>query len=190
MKRTQAFLIFGFVIATALAIGFYMQREEEKSIRLKVEKVLTSIINEKNRMEIALNKRVNEKEKTISYLLAKLDKEMTIRTRLAQNLNRSNRRFTFASMQPKKPVELEKIIVSSMLEAEGRVLAVDKKNDIVVVNLGAVNDLKNGDRLSIYRGDNFIANAELVKVQNRLSAAMILPGQNKDIDVQVNDLVK
>ena len=95
-----------------------------------------------------------------------------INLKLAQNLDRSSKRFAVATRN-KKPVELEKIIISSLLEAEGRVLAVDKQNDLVVINLGSMNNLKNGDKLSIYRGDNFIANAELVKVQDKISAAII-----------------
>ena len=189
MKKTQAFIVMGFIITTTLAIGLFMQKEEEKNIRIKVENMLTSIINEKNSMEIALNRSINEKEKTISFLLAELDKERVIRTKLTENLSRANKRFGTALAQAKNPVELEKIIVSSLLEAEGKVLAVDRINDLIVINLGASNNLKNGDRLSVYRGDDFIANAELIKVQDRLSAAMILPGQN-DIDVQVNDWVK
>jgi hypothetical protein len=190
MKKTQAFVVMGFVVVLALAIGFYMQREDERNMRVKVEEMLSSLINEKNLSEIKLNRKIQDKERFIAYLSASLSKEKLINSRLAQNLERSAKRFTVAS-QHKKPVELEKIIVSSLLEAEGKILAVDKQNDLVVVNLGAINNLKNGDRLSIYRGDSFIANAELVKVQNRISAAMILPGaSSKDLKVEVNDTVK
>ncbi|MEK6732084.1 MAG: hypothetical protein AABY55_00505 [Candidatus Omnitrophota bacterium] len=190
MKKTQAFLVMGFIVVLALAIGFYMQKEDERSMRIKVEEMLSSLINEKNLSEIKLNKKIQDKERFIAYLSASLSKEKLINSRLAQNLERSTKRFAVAG-QHKKPIELEKIIVSSLLEAEGRILAVDKQNDLVVVNLGAINNLKNGDRLSIYRGDSFIANAELVKVQNRISAAMILPeASNKDLKVEVNDTVK
>ena len=116
MKKTQAFLIMGFILATALAVGFFMQKENEKNIRMKVEGMLISVINEKNSIETALNKRIREKEKTINYLLARLDKERIIRFKLTQNLDRSNKRFSLAAMLAKKPVELEKIIVSSLLE--------------------------------------------------------------------------
>ncbi|MDP2911145.1 MAG: hypothetical protein Q8N76_02295 [Candidatus Omnitrophota bacterium] len=190
MKKTHAFLVMGFVIVLALAIGFYMQREEERNMRVKVEEMLSSLINEKNLSEIKLNKKIQDKEKFIAYLSASLSKEKLINSRLAQNLERTTKRFAVASHN-KKPVELEKIIVSSLLEAEGRILAIDKQNDLVVVNLGAINNLKNGDKLSIYRGNSFIANAELIKVQDRISAAMILPGAgNKDLKVEVNDTVK
>ncbi|MDP2912318.1 MAG: hypothetical protein Q8N76_08320 [Candidatus Omnitrophota bacterium] len=190
MKKTQAFMVMGFIIALVLAIGFYMQKEDERNMRIKVEEMLSSLINEKNLSEIKLNKKIQDKERFIAHLSASLSKEEMINSRLAQNLERSAKRFAVSSHN-KKPIELEKIIVSSLLEVEGRILAVDKQNDLVVVNLGAINNLKNGDRLSIYRGDSFIANAELVKVQNRISAAMVLPGtSSKDLKVEVNDMVK
>ena len=190
MKKTQAFVIMGFIIVSALAIGFYMQKEDERNMRVKVEEMLSSVVNEKNISEIKLNKKIQDKERFIAYLSASLSKEKLINSRLAQNLERSTRRFAVAS-QRKKPVELEKIIVSSLMESEGKILAVDKQNDLVVINLGTINNLKNGDKLSIYRGDSFIANAELVKVQDRISAAIILPeASNKDLKVEINDTVK
>ena len=190
MKKTQAFLVMGFIIAVALAIGFFMQMQDEKNVRVRVENMLGAVIKEKNIIELTMGQRLQEKEKLISYLSASLLKEKLINSKLARNLERSSKRFAIAS-QNKKPVELEKFIISSLLEAEGRVLAVDKQNDLIVINLGAMNNLKSGDKLSIYRGDSFIANAELVKVQDRISAAMILPEtSDKGATVEVNDTVK
>ena len=190
MKRTQALAVMSSIIAAALAIGFFVQMKEEENSRIKAESILSSVIKEKDGIEIALNRKIQEKEKLISYLSASLFKEKTINSKLAQNLERSSKRFAMAS-RTKKPVELEKIIISSLLEAEGRVLAVDKQNGLIVVNLGSINNLKNGDRLSVYRGDDFVANAELVKVQNRISAAMIIPSDRSgDVKVEINDTVK
>ena len=190
MKKTQAFLVMGFIIATALALGFFMQKEEEKNTRIKVESVLSSVIKDRDSLGAEMADKIQEKEKVISYLSASLSKEKLINSKLARNLDRSSRRFS-AARSNKIPIELEKIIVSSLLEAEGKILAIDRQNDLVVVSLGAMNNLKSGDKLSIYRGDIFIANAELVKVQDRISAAMILPADSaKDIKVEVNDIVK
>jgi len=190
MKKTQAFLVMGFIIAAVLAIGFFMQKEEEKNARIKVESMLSSVIKDRDALGAEMANKIQEKEKVISYLSASLSKEKLINSKLAQNLDRSSRRFSVARGN-KIPIELEKIIVSSLLETEGNILAIDKQNDLVVVNLGAMNNLKSGDKLSIYRGDRFIANAELVKVQDRISAAMVLSTDSvKDAEVEVNDIVK
>lgn len=190
MKKTQAFLVIGFIVAVTLAVGFFMQKEDERNSRIRAENMLSAVIKEKEDLAINMDQKLQEKERLIAYLSASLSKEKTIHSKLAENLGRSNRRFLAAA--PKKAIELEKIVVSSLLEEEGKVLAVDKQNDLIVVSLGSLNNLKNGDRLSVYRGNNFIVNAELVKVQNRISAAMILPGDSmaKDVTVEVNDTVK
>lgn len=190
MKKTQAFVVMGFIIAIALAIGFFTQMQEEKSSRVKAENMLGSVIKERDAIEAIMTKKVREKEKLISQLTASLSKERIIVSKLTENLARSSRRFASADLF-KKPIELEKIIVSSLLEVEGKVLAVDKQNDLVVINMGAMNNLKNGDNLSIYRGNAFIANAKIVKAQDKISAAMIIPANNaKDIKVEINDTVK
>jgi len=190
MKKTQAFLAMGFVIALALAIGFFTQMQEEKSSRVRTENMLGSVIKDRDSIEAVMNRRLQEKEKLISYLTASLSKEQLIISKLTENLERSSRRFAAAS-QPRRSIELEKIIVSSLLDVEGKVLAIDKQNDLIVINLGAMNNLKTGDKRAIYRGDSFIANAEIVKVQDKISAAMILPEDRaKDINVEINDTVK
>ncbi len=190
MKKTQAFLAIGFVVTVALAIGFFTQLQEEKSARLKAENMLGAVIKERDTLKVVMSKKLQEKEKLISYLIASLSKEKLIISKLTENIERSSRRFAIAG-RAKKPIELEKIIISSLLETEGKVLAVDKQNDLVVINLGAMNNLKSGDKLSIYRGDNFIANAEIVKVQDKISAAaIILANSSKDIKVEINDVVK
>ena len=190
MRKTQAFLAMGFIIAAALAIGFFVQKEEEKNARVKAESMLSSVIKDRDALGVKMADKILEKEKVIAYLSASLSKEKLINSKLARNLDRSGRRVSVVRGN-KIPIELEKIIVSSLLEAEGRVLAIDRQNDLVVVNLGAMNNLKSGDRLSIYRGDRFIANAELVKVQDRISAAMIISEDSaKDAEIEINDIVK
>lgn len=190
MKKTQAFMIIGFIVSMVLAVGFFMQMKDEQSARIKAENMLSSVIKETEKITMDMRKSLQKKNEIISYLSATLYKEQTINAKLTENLERSSKRF-LAAVAPKKSVELEKIVISSLLEAEGKVLAIDKQNDLIVINLGSMNNLKSGDKLSVYRGDNFVTNAELVKVQDRISAAMILPeSSSKDMKVEVNDTVK
>jgi len=196
MKKIQAFLVFGFVITLIFAIDFFIQKETEKSKRIAAEKNLVAVIEAKEKTEQGLNKKIEtilaqieEKEKAVNYTLAALSKEKKINDMLATNIKRANTRLNLIA-QNKKAVELERIVVTSLNEVEGRVLAVDKANDLIVVNLGVKSNVKNGDKLSIYRGDEFIAKAELVKVENNVSAACILSGGRKDVDVKVDDSVK
>ncbi|MFA4991304.1 MAG: hypothetical protein WC569_01825 [Candidatus Omnitrophota bacterium] len=199
MKRTQAFIVLGFVVSFMLTIGFFMQASSEREKRVTAERNLFSVIEAKKASEARFNKQlesasnlIREKDIVVSNLLTELENSRQSNIKLSQKLALLNTRIAL-NKEKKRAVELEKIVVTSMLEAEGKVLAVDKENDLVIVSLGSVNNAKNGDRLSIYRGKDFIANAELVKVQSEISAAMLLSGgkaKNKDIDVKVNDLAK
>lgn len=188
MKRIQAFSTLGFVVMFLLCVGFFMQKEDERNKRLEMEKILASSVEEKSHMETALKGEIQEREKKIEYLFARLEKAQKINARLTANIQRRSSRLYLAA-QNKKEVELQKIVISSLQELEGKVLAVDKQSDLVVINLGDINSVKAGDRFSIYRGSEFIANIELVKVQNQLSAGAIL-SEKKDIKIAVNDLVK
>lgn len=199
MKRTQAFIVLGLVVSFMLTIGFFMQARSEKEKRVTAERNLFSVIEAKKASEARFNKQlglaynlIREKEMVVSNLLTELENSRKTNIKLSQKLALLNTRIAL-NKEKKKAIELEKIVVTSMLEAEGKVLAVDKENDLVIVSLGSVNNAKNGDKLSIYRGKDFVANAELVKVQSEISAAMLLSGgktKNKDTDVKVNDLAK
>jgi lactam utilization protein B len=188
MKKTQAFLVLGFIVTLSLCAGFFMQKENEKNKRIKVENVLISFVQERDKLTIELNKRLQEREKKIDYLLAALDRERKVKTKLVSKVKSKGKLINLA-LTDKKDIELEKIVVTSLSEIEGKVLAVDTQNRLVVINLGSSDNVKAGDRFSIYRGNDFIADIELVKIQSSLSAAAIL-SEEKDIKVAVNDLVR
>lgn len=195
MKKLQAFLVIGFVVTLTLSIGLYLQKETEKDKRVAIERTFNSIMEANKRLEASLNKKIDmalatikEKDALIKNMSGQLWKEKIIRSKLTQNFERTHARFKSIA-SAKKAVELEKIVVSALTDVEGKVLAIDKQNDLVVVSLGAINNLKSGDMLSIYRGKDFIANAQLVKVQERISAAMVLD-RAKNSEVQIDDTVK
>ena len=187
MKKIYAFLILGLVVSLILSVGFFMQKESEKDKRVKTEQKLALFMNEKNKLTLQLNKTISEKDKEVSCLLAKLDKEVRMNAVLTANINRKYSRIGMAEAVT-KPIELEKIVVSSLAEIEGKVLAVDNQNDLVVVNLGNRDGVKTGDRFSVYRGSEYIGNIELIKIQNQLSAASVSLDE-KGIKVAVNDLI-
>jgi hypothetical protein len=165
-----------------------VQKENEKNRRVKVENMLISFIQERDRTEAELKKSLQERDRKINYLSAALDKERKIKTQLVSKVKAKGGLINLA-LRDKKGIELEKIVVASLPEIEGKVLAVDTQNRLVVIDLGSSDNVKAGDRFSVYRGNDFIANIELVKIQNSLSAATVLQ-EEKDIKVAVNDLVR
>lgn len=182
MKKIQAFVVLGFVLCFVLAIGFFMEKESIRAEKTVLTNQLGHVMGAKKVLEAS----ISHKEKTINYLLAKLEKSESIRKRLSNNLERTNLRMA----QYQNEINLEKIVVSSLNDVEGKVLAVDKLNDLIVVSLGANDNIKVGTRFSVYRGSDVIAKAELVKVEKNVSAAAILGNEDKNINIEVNDKIK
>jgi len=191
MKKLQTFLVLGFVVMVFLSIGFFMQKEKEKEKRLRVENILVSYIQERDKTEAEWRKTLKDRDRKIDYLLGELKKEKKIKSRIISKVKAKGKviNLAFQTLQPKKGVELERIVVSSLPDIEGRVIAVDPENRLVVVNLGRKDNVKPGDRLSVYRGNDFIADIELVKIQNQLSAGAVLSKDNQ-IQVTINDIVR
>jgi polynucleotide 5'-kinase involved in rRNA processing len=88
-----------------------------------------------------------------------------------------------------KNIELEKIVVKSTQELTGKVLSLDKERGFIVVDLGNDNNLKLGDVLSVYRDDKFIGKAQVEKIEEKTSAAVILTPW-KEAEFKESDVVK
>ncbi|MFA5008235.1 MAG: hypothetical protein WC546_03330 [Candidatus Omnitrophota bacterium] len=76
-------------------------------------------------------------------------------------------------------------------EAKGLILSIDRKNNLFVINLGIKNDIKEGRHCRVFIGDKEVANAEIISVRYKLSAALIddiKPGY-KIGDIRENDKV-
>lgn len=56
---------------------------------------------------------------------------------------------------------------------KGAVLSLDRKSSLVVINLGRKEDVKEGDKLHIFKEDTQIAGGEIISVRYRISAAVI-----------------
>lgn len=193
MKKIQAFLILGFVVTLCLSIGFFVRGEKERGKRIETERLLMSSLENYDRLETEMSRlnkdlsdKLHHKEKAIGYLLAKLEKEKVIKEKLVSNIGRKTSRLADVG---KRDVELEKIVVTSLSEAEGKILGVDTDKGVVVINLGSRDNVRLNDRFRVYREGAPIGSVELIQIQNQLSAASIL-SQKEDIKIAVNDSVK
>jgi len=70
----------------------------------------------------------------------------------------------------------------------GEVLIVNKKFGFAIVNMGKYDGLGLGDLLGVYRKDKFLAEAQVEKLYDRMSAATLLP-QYKKITLKPGDQV-
>ena len=78
-------------------------------------------------------------------------------------------------------IELDKIVVSpsgsnsKSPKEEGRVLTVDTENQFVIVNLGQKDGIAEGTTLSIFRGQEYVGDIQVTRVQPDMSAADFIP---------------
>ncbi|MBP6342384.1 MAG: hypothetical protein KA403_00445 [Candidatus Omnitrophica bacterium] len=74
-----------------------------------------------------------------------------------------------------KEVELDKIIVSKSDSSKGRILSVDKETEFVIFDMGSKSGVKQGDVLSVMRGDDYLGDIKVSRVQEEMSAADLIP---------------
>jgi len=55
----------------------------------------------------------------------------------------------------------------------GVILSLDKKNNLMVINLGRKDNVKDGDRCRIFKKDKMIARAQIISTRYRIAAAFI-----------------
>jgi len=162
-----------------------------------------------NSRKISLEKRVQELKESKDELARRLSEMEIMLTEgvtqiggLKQRIDsiKSGAKTEYFNKQEKKDsVELPAIVVrpqpdSSALKAGsaeasvvGKVLAVNRDNNFVIVDLGQDAGLKIGDTLKVYRGERAIAGIEAIQIRRNISACDI----KREADpIKIGDIVK
>ena len=187
------------IILLILSTTLYILKEKEKSLRIAKELELQQTIEAKGVIENNLaeaKKEIVAKDEQIKLTLDKLEREITARketeaqlvlvTKEKMTLEEKVEALTAALP---KSIDLEKIVIKGTQELTGRVLAFDKEHTFVVIDLGAENNLKLGDVLSVYRDDKFIGKVQVEKIEGKTSTAVILTPW-KSMEFKESDVVK
>lgn len=193
------------IILLATSVTFYMLQEKEKELRIDTQRRLAESVGEKKKVENELivtikakeiiEEKLQEKEHQIKLVLDKLEKEIIARreAQIQLVIAMQEKRILAARMREvmvtPKNIELEKIVVKTVPELAGKVLVINKERAFIVVDLGRVDKLMLGDILSVYRGSEFIGRVQVEKVEEKVSAAAILPDW-KDTEFKENDEVR
>ncbi len=88
----------------------------------------------------------------------------------------------------KDKVELDKIVVNPNDGTRGKILSVDKDAEFVVCSLGLKQGIKAEDVLSVYRGEEYLGDVKVSRVQQDMCAADIVPPFSSR-KVRKNDIV-
>ena len=82
---------------------------------------------------------------------------------------------TPAAQSADKEVVLDKIVVNKTDTVKGRVLSVDKETEFIIFDLGAKSGIKQGDVMSVVRGQDYLGDIKVSRVQDEMSAADLIP---------------
>lgn len=74
----------------------------------------------------------------------------------------------------KPKVELDKIVVNPNT-LKGKILSIDNEADFVITNVGLKQGVKIGDIFSVSRGDEYLGDVKVTRVQDEMSAADLIP---------------
>lgn len=186
-------------------ISLYIFKEEEKKLRIYAEGELNQVIERKKIIEDNLittakakdgiEKELNKKSRQVRLTLNILKREITTRRQAEARLVTAimgkeilEERIKQFKETP-RTVELEKIVIKPASELVGKILVVNKEYAFIALDLGSRDNLKLGEVLSIYRNDEFIGRVQLERVEEKISAAAILP-EWKNVEFKENDMVK
>ncbi|MDD4879857.1 MAG: hypothetical protein PHR22_05350, partial [Candidatus Omnitrophica bacterium] len=132
-----------------------------------------------------------ESEKTsraaVQEQFDKLQKEYAAAQKKLDDLQVANQSLSkqVEELQAKKEVDIGRIVVKPGVEAEGKVLVVNKEFNFIVVAAGNNKGITPGVTFGVYRNNKLVAKAQVEKVYETMSAANILPdsGEIKEGDI-------
>ena len=170
----------------------------------KAEKLAAQIADERRAKEDALAK-ISDKDREIEDIKTNWESEKLSRTALQDQFDKlqkeysnlqdqlksvktanSNLQKQVEDLQSKKEVELDKIVVKPGVEAEGKVLVVNKEFNFIVVAAGNNKGITPGVTFGVFREGKLVAKAQVEKVYETMSAANITEGS----DIKEGDIAK
>ena len=158
---------------------FQIAQKEKESIQLKLD----NLASESKHQSVGIEEELQNEISVRTEIEAKLDSAMKEQQRL-QNMITQLRLGVDGGQeqvdvfdQPlfDRQVNLDKIVVIPNEIPEGRILTVDEETEFVIVDIGKKDGVKEGKILSVYRGQDYLGDIRITRVQPEMSAADFIP---------------
>ncbi|VAW18072.1 hypothetical protein MNBD_BACTEROID05-1311 [hydrothermal vent metagenome] len=162
--------------------------EEAKAARQEAEKKNEDIVKfqeEISQLQSQLDKILEEKKALEEKVQEQIQIEKN-RVGVSQLLPSDGSQQSSDTLEEK--VDLSKIVVSPLKAVEGLVLSVDVDTEFVIVNLGSKKGINMGQILSVNRGQEYLGDIQVTRVQPEMSAADLIPPFSSRV-VRKNDQV-
>jgi vacuolar-type H+-ATPase subunit I/STV1 len=186
--------------AMAQVSALTIQLQEEKAAKeesfSRVSQMQETIDQQKKVIAI-MESQINKAQDDVRVIKNELKKIGSEKVKLESQIK---------NLEAKSEVELGKIVVSpeagqaaqalpmkasgSAQGLEGKVLVLNKEYNFVVVNLGSKDGLVAGELFSVYRGETYLGDIKIEKVQDVMSAAGFVSGDLKNKVKEGDRIVK
>lgn len=195
-------------IADNISIDLVREKNDKKLVLDQFEKIkeenlaLRAQVKELGAMKIVLEKSITKLQDDKGVIEKKLvQSEAAIQDRLSDVLQIKEdlaKQVTTANQNKPQEVMLPPIIVNGSnsgaaemaqagIKTTGQVVSVNQDNNFVIIDLGQSSGVNIGDRFSVYRGDAYVGDIEVIQVRTDISAADI---KKQSMPLQAGDSVK
>lgn len=183
-SRQELEVRFGQAMASRERIRTQLSREQQRSHALA-----EALASARSQLEQAVG-RLSQETGSVRELRMRLGTMQSQMDQLQGELALALQRTTGTDAAAQQPVQLERILVSTLETPglRGRVLSVHPEWNFVLIDLGW-NVVNIGDTLSIVRNGQMLAKARVERVQEGVCAATLLP-ESEIAKVQINDAVQ
>jgi len=153
--------------------------------KANLERDLQSIKEDKGSLE----RRISEMESMLTNKLTQIDglkdRMESVKSGIPVSEEKESVELPAIVVKPKSASPGEKGKTGTV--PMGRVMAVNKENNFVIIDLGEESGIKIGDALRVYRSDKPIANIEAIQVRRDISACDI---KNQGSAIKIGDTVR
>ncbi len=157
--------------------------EVEKGLREQMKQESASLratLVSENQAKEKLQADLNTAQEKINSLQTELESQEKLRQELEVKAKESE--------EPEPEVELEKIVVAPDQIPEGKVLSVNHDNNFLIFNLGQESGIAQGMLMSVLRGDKYLGDIKVSRVQPKMSVGDFIEPLNSK-KVKENDRV-
>ena len=168
-------------------------REEMKKEVASLKEELDKVNKTKDQIKESFNKEISDAKAKIAELESQLALEKNnVQKYEAKFNNLKDSVNDVAQHEPAKKTEphvmvvgnakngvnLDKIVVVPGEGADGKILSVDQETNFAIVNMGENHGVKMGDVMAVYRGNSYLGDIKITRLQPEMAAADFVPPFN------------
>src|SRR3989338_8024748 len=166
-KVLTIFIIIALILMLSLTAMFAFRFYQESELR----KLAEVDLNQLKESEAKLQADLKEAKRQI-YLLEEKIKNYQIQ--LGEDITMINNSDSATMTEPPQ-VKLDPIVVRPMGDVQGKILTVDQDTQFIIFDLAEGEGVLEGSVMSVYRGNEYLGDIKVTRVQPEMSAADFIP---------------